>query len=342
VAGPLHPITDGLLQLIKQIADMVQEIEVQNNAGVQRLKDLFMPVLQDNFGNVDQEELEVIATTVLLGPKMAGEPPLDFLKELLDMKKKYAKTDFVHIAIKYGVFPQQRKWNDQGNPDSNYDQKWYGVWPGAKEELSKLIYYAVTNAYRQLKRIVVGLLARDRSDFESDAEIITERFLEPLSPEITTDAIAIRCLPDQTEVKANWWKSPVPLGGRCVMKLYGKHGSNINIFWPDGTKTVHPNGTKVVVKAAEAFTTIRIEPEPKGRIPKIWEWNEVHIKNVNYIQVWECTCGRDYCEKKHRLEAWDPGVVYNLRSFIDSAMWGPLPITTGGLAGGMYFAFLNE
>lgn len=340
MAGQLRPIDDGQHQLIKQIANKVRQIVAGNYAGVQsltdRLDNTIMPILQNDYQNVAQDDLKVITAAVLLGPQMVGDPPLLLLRELLDMKQRYPQTYYVQIAIKYGVIPQQRTWS--GKKD------WDDVWSSAKEELSRLVFHAVKVAYHQLRKLlhVVGLPARPRYDLEGDAEILATRLLEPLSSMITDGTLTIKCFPERTEMKTNNWQSDIPLGARCVLTVHGQEGCNIIIRWPDGSETIIPDCAKIVIKTAEAFTTIRIEPRPKSVIPKIWEWNEAQIKNISNIKVWECTCGADSCETKHRLEAWDLDAVPNLHSFIDSAMCGPVPMRTGRFAEGMYFALLNE
>jgi hypothetical protein len=344
VAGKLRPITDGLHLLIEEIANKVRQIAAEDDAVgeslINRLDNTIMPVLQNNYPNVAQEDLEVIAATVLLGPQRAEAPPLPLLRELLDLKRRYPRTHYSQIAIKYGTLPQHRRWNNK----NRHDSRWDNVWPSAKEELSKLVSYALTAVYQQLKNVlhIAGLPYRPMYDIEGDAEILTNRLLEPLSLPIHADNVVIKSLPDLTEVKAGVWQSNIPPGARRVLTVNGQRGNNILICWPDGSKTIIQNNAKVIIKTAEAYTTIRIEPRPHGRIPKIWEWNEVRITNIDNIQVWECTCGKNFCKIQHRLEAWDPDVVPNLHSFINSAMGGPIPIRTGGFAGSMYFSLLNE
>jgi hypothetical protein len=64
------------------------------------------------------------------------------------------------------------------------------------------------------------------------------------------------------------------------------------------------------------------------------------------LEAWSCTCGKWQCDKRHRLEGWDPGTLppnASLRTFIWTAVKGPRPgFGLKSFITGMYYAVLCD
>lgn len=226
---------------------------------------------------------------------------------------------------------------------------WEMRWQGAIGALARVMIGAVRQANTWLKNHVVGY-PEGRSDAElwSDTRMLAQRLVQPerlyrLESGTKPGTMHV-CADDDTriEVPAGNYEDSIPPGAKAVWTIASRDAA-FALHLPGKPPVILSEGTKIIIVAHEDNTHIEITTAMGVKHLQLPIGETAHVKMPHgaSLAIWECTCGTTHCQERHRLEAWDPNKV-SLWSFVASAVKGPLPIRTGSLVQGMYFALLTK
>jgi hypothetical protein len=106
----------------------------------------------------------------------------------------------------------------------------------------------------------------------------------------------------------NGFNQPIPPGQRLMLRALDEGEAAIQVahFVP------HGGGGAI---AGPILTVVA------GGLPGLLSFSHRSV-----LEAWSCTCGTWSCDKRHRLEGWDPGAVpanASLRTFLQTAVKGP-------------------
>ena len=148
--------------------------------------------------------------------------------------------------------------------------------------------------------------------------------------------VRITCVQDGSEIEAAG-QSPnvVPVGANSVFEV--AHPASLQV----GPQLIPgPARTKIVVRVYDDRTKIDVVGQKPIPLETGKPWTS--SPNPSELVVWACSCGNINCQRRHRLESWDPANRdVKLWSFAASAVKGPKrTIGTGSMAQGIYFPLL--
>ena len=144
---------------------------------------------------------------------------------------------------------------------------------------------------------------------------------------------------------------PMPPGAKRTLRL--RMGS-ANLLGPAGDLLPVPAGQRLIVRALDAGSgAIQLADcggaAMAGRICSLGAGQTANLvftgPNGSTLESWSCPCGCCQCDKRHRLEVWNPRVFppnASLQSFVMYAVKGLPGFAMGAFVCTMYYALLSN
>ena len=232
-------------------------------------------------------------------------------------------------------------------------------WPPHTSALpARLPIGAIEASLAHLVSLIPGLAACWGGPIESEASLhtayIQNRLLQPTSAHQLRPGDGIEFSSNPEGVHFNILFRAIPPGSSRTFLLADGSAA---LMGPRGFVEHVPAGQRLIVRALDEgdaeIQLAQFVPNPKGgamggRTCKLHDGEAAQLVAgvESMLQAWACTCGKWQCDKRHRLEAWDPRAIPpngSLRTFIWTAVKGP---TRGfelkSFITGMYYALLCE
>lgn len=306
-----------------------------------------------------RDDVRAVCALAWIGPDEAGPPPplhrtrlLRLLGELLPDPDERRERAY-EFAVAYGC----GKWRVV---DGNSGDPWDGRWPEAIRALARAGAPAVGECSRWLSGLFTGWVAGDFQTWWGVSTLLAYPYILPEHRLRSVETLTVTCEPGAVRLDepALGYSSRFPAGARAVWSVVC---GDARLTWSDGTIVVLSPSTRIVARAGDDDAVVTALPLSGRRSKRTVEPGEtLHVGGADVeVAVWECTCGTDRCEERHRLESWDPTAVVfrnvesggarerqpvalTLWSHFANAIKGPeATLRPGSFVAGMYAAYLT-
>lgn len=246
-------------------------------------------------------------------------PPMAMREEILSLLDKFAKRGVdgpslvFDVVVAYGC-GNWRELHKSHDP-------WESRWPGAVRAITRLMVPAIHWANVWFKDRVVGSAKRVPDQLWGDAALLTEDFINPVTRMHLPQGKTIRvvCKGQESWMSGMGAKYTIAAGSRIILKA--KDPAVVES--DDHVPITLGKDFRVTIAARDDEMHILPNGTIKGGM-KLDKGGKASIHGPLRFELWSCRCGWSECEKKHRLESWEPrDSGQTLAKFVALAVIGP-------------------